>query len=423
MRIRPLIWLVLIVMVAGGAWYYWHSQHAGQHRATDQAATDGAQPAAPTTGQAGGGSGRRSRQGQGGAAGPIAVLATKVQAGDLSVSLNGLGTVTPLATVTVRPQLSGYLTAVNFTEGQMVQKGDFLAQIDPRPYQIALEQAQGQLARDQALLQNATLDLARYQKLTQQDSIARQQLDTQASLVQQYRGTILSDQAAVDTAKLDLDYCHITAPITGRVGLRQVDPGNYVQTGDATGLVIINQIQPITVIFTIPEDNIPMVQTEFQAGHTLQTTAFDRSATIKLGTGTLSTLDNQIDTTTGTVKLRAQFDNDNSALFPNQFVNVTLLVRTEHAEAIVPSAAIQNGTKGAYVYLVKNGNTVAVTNVKTGITSGDNVAVLSGLSAGDQVVVDGVDQLKDGSKVTVSDAAKANAEKAAESAPGGTVDQ
>jgi multidrug efflux system membrane fusion protein len=343
------------------------------------------------------------------------VLVATVKSGDMSISLDALGTVTPLASVIIRPQLSGYLTQVNFTEGQMVKQGDFLAQIDPRPYQIALEQAQGQLARDQALLTNANIDLARYQKLNAQDSIARQQLDTQQSLVQQYRGTILADQAQVDTAKLDLDYCHITAPVTGRVGLRQVDQGNYVQTGDTNGLVVINQIQPITVIFTIPEDNIPMVQRELQAGSTLGVTAYDRAGTIKLAIGNLATIDNQIDTGTGTVKLRAHFDNDDNALFPNQFVNINLLVRIEHAPAIVPTAAIQHGTSGDFVYLVKTDKTVAVQAVKTGVTSGDNIEVLSGLSTGDQVVTDGVDQLKDGSKVAVTDASKAP-----DSAPGGT---
>jgi len=306
----------------------------------------------------------------------------------------------------VRPQLSGYLTQVAFTEGQLVKKGDFLAQIDPRPYQIALEQAQGQLARDQALWKNAQIDLARYQKLNAQDSIARQQLDTQQSLVLQYQGTILSDQAQVDTAKLDLDYCHITSPVTGRIGLRQVDQGNYVQTSDANGLVVVTQLQPISVIFTIPEDNIPLVQQEVSAGHNLIATVYDRSNTNKLATGTLSTLDNQIDTTTGTVKLRAQFDNTHDELFPNQFVNVVLLVKTEQAQAIVPMAAIQHGPNGAFVYHVKQDNTVAMQAVNTGITNGDNVEILSGLTAGDKVVVDGVDQLREGSKVIVSDAAR-----------------
>jgi multidrug efflux system membrane fusion protein len=394
-----------VVVLAGLGAYVWFShQHAPSAGGNTAASQGGATSQAGTQNGAGT---RRNRRALG--SGVIAVLAATVKSGDLSVSLDALGTVTPLASVIVRPQLSGYLTQVNFTEGQMVKQGDFLAQIDPRPYQIALEQAQGQLARDQALLANAVLDLARYQKLNTQDSIARQQLDTQQSLVQQYRGTIATDQAAVDTAKLDLDYCHVTAPVSGRVGLRQVDPGNYVQAGDATGLVVLNQIQPITVIFTIPEDDIPIVQQQLQAGGTLTVLAYDRTGATKLATGALTTLDNQIDTTTGTVKLRAQFDNADQALFPNQFVNVTLQVRTEHAPAIVPQAAIQHGTNGDFVYLVKGGTSVAVQAVKTGVTSGDNVEVVTGLTAGDQVVVDGVDQLKDGAKVSVTDAAKAAA--------------
>ncbi len=383
-------------------WYGWSHFHGAVQNSGQQAAA-----VAPATEQAANGQNagqsngrRRSRQF---ANGVIPVMAATARSGDISVNLNALGTVVPLATVTIQPQLSGYLTQVAFTEGQLVKKGDFLAQIDPRPYQIALEQAQGQLARDQALLKNANIDLARYQKLNAQDSIARQQVDTQQSLVQQYQGTIISDQAQVDTAKLDLDYCHITAPVTGRVGLRQVDQGNYVQTSDTSGLVVITQLQPISVIFTIPEDNIPLVQQELQGGHNLQVAAYDRSGASKLATGQLATLDNQIDTTTGTVKLRAQFNNTDNALFPNQFVNINLLVKTEQAQAIVPMAAIQHGPNGAFVYHVKPDNTVSIQAITVGITSGDNVEILSGLKPGDQVVVDGVDQLREGSKVAVSD--------------------
>jgi len=423
---RYVIWVSLAgILAAGIAWHYWPQIHGDQQAQEDQqghhhqasgstgedssqqhnsqASSDQANAGQTNAGQATAGSRRNRRQL---ANGVIPVMATSARAGDISVRLDALGTVTPLATVIVRPQLSGYLTQIAFTEGQVVKKGDFLAQIDPRPYQIALEQAQGQLARDQALLKNAYLDLARYQKLSSQDSIARQQVDTQQSLVQQYKGTILSDQAQVDTANLDLDYCHITAPVTGRVGLRPVDQGNYVQTGDANGLVVITQIQPITVIFTIPEDNIPIVQQEVQAGHTLSVIAYDRSGAIKLATGNLGTLDNQIDTTTGTVKLRAQFDNNDNALFPNQFVNVNLLVRTEHAQAIVPMAAIQHGPSSTFVYLVKADKTVAAQPITTGTTSGDDVSVTTGLKTGDQVVIDGVDQLRDGSKVLVTDADK-----------------
>jgi len=387
-----------VIIVAGLGGYVWLQYRGAPAEAKKTEASRNSDDQGSGTGT------RRNRRALG--AGVIPVLAATVKSGDLSVSLDALGTVTPLASVIVRPQLSGYLTDVNFTEGETVKRGDFLAQIDPRPYQIALEQAQGALARDQATLKNALLDLARFQKLNAQNSIARQQLDTQQSLVQQLQGTITTDKAAVDTAKLNLDYCHITAPVGGRVGLRQVDPGNYVTAGDATGLVVINQIQPITVIFTIPEDDIPMVQKQVLAGDKLQVVAADRAGVTKLATGTLATLDNQIDTTTGTVKLRAQFENDDLALFPNQFVNVTLQVRTEHAAAIVPVGAIQHGSSGDYVYRVKDGSSVAVQSVKTGVTSGDDIEVLAGLAAGDQVVVDGVDQLKDGTKVSVTDAAR-----------------
>jgi multidrug efflux system membrane fusion protein len=429
------IWLGLgIILVVGIAWYAWPRLYASQRGQSGQpvaadttsgTTSDAADAAQKKPGDQAATGGKRNRKQL--ANGVIPVMAVAVRAGDISVTLDALGTVTPLATVTVRPQLSGYLTQVAFTEGQMVKQGDFLAQIDPRPYQIALDQAQGQLARDQALLKNAYIDLARYQKLTAQDSIARQQLDTQQSLVGQYQGTIISDQAQVDTEKLNLDYCHITSPVTGRVGLRQVDQGNYVQTGDANGLVVVTQLQPITVIFTIPEDNIPLVQKEVQAGSTLSVTTYDRSGATKLATGKLSTLDNQIDTTTGTVKLRADFDNADNALFPNQFVNVNLLVHTEHAQAIVPMAAIQHSTTDTFVYLVKGekaDKTVAAQPVKIGITSGDDVEVLSGITAGDQVVVDGVDQLRDGSKVAVTDANKTpgtkNNDKAAQPATDGT---
>jgi multidrug efflux system membrane fusion protein len=335
--------------------------------------------------------------------GAIPVIATTAHAGDIPINLDALGTVTPLAMVTVKSQLSGYLTEVAFTEGQTVKRGDFLAEIDPRPYQAALEQAQGQLARDQALLANANIDLKRFRTLLKQDSIAGQQVDTQKSLVQQLQGTILSDQAQVDTAKLNLSYCHITAPITGRIGLRHVDQGNYVQAGDAAGLAAITQIRPISVVFSIPEDDIPMVQRRLRDGAKLAVIAFDRTQSTKLATGTLSTIDNEIDPTTGMVRLRAQFDNDDESLFPNQFVNATLQIDVEHNDTIVPTAAIQHGGDGDYVYLVKPDNTVTLQPVQLGNSSGDNVDVRSGLRPGDQVVVDGIDRLREGSKVAVTE--------------------
>src|SRR5207302_8182102 len=276
-------------------------------------------------------------RGQAGA--PVPVGVSPVEKGDMPVTLSQLGTVTPLATVTVKTQISGYLVQVAFKEGQMVNKGDFLAQIDPRPYQVALQQAEAQLAKDQAVLKNAQVDLQRYKTLVAQNSIARQTLDTQAATVQQQTAVVQADQAQVDTQKLNLTYCRIVAPVGGRVGLRQVDPGNYVQTSDASGIVVITQIQPISVIFTLPEDNVPAVLKRLNTGATLGATAFDRTGPTKLATGTLETVDNQIDPTTGTVKLRAVFDNTEQTLFPNQFVDIRLLVDTLHDATIIPLAA------------------------------------------------------------------------------------
>ena len=285
----------------------------------------------------------------------------------MPIELSGLGTVTPLATITVQTQISGLLMEEGFQEGQHVTKGDFLAQIDPRPYQVALEQAQAQLAKDQAALADAELDLARYKKLVAQNSIASQTLDTQTAAVGQDKAQVLLDQAQIDTQKLNLVYCHIISPVTGRVGLRQVDPGNYVTpTSLSNGIVVVTQLQPISVIFTLPEDNLPAVLKQLHAGATLQATAYDRSGTTKLDTGRLETIDNQIDTTTGTVKLRAIFDNPNELLFPNQFVNVQLLVDTLPNADLVPNAAIQRGAPGTFVYLVKPDNTVAAQPVTLG---------------------------------------------------------
>ena len=338
---------------------------------------------------------------------PQAVRDAAATKADVPIVLNALGTVTPFATVTVQTQVSGQLTAVGFKEGQEVKKGDFLAQIDPRPYQIALDQAQGTLGHDQALLQNARIDLTRYRTLNRQDSIARQQVDTQMSLVHQYEGTVQADQAAVDTQKLNLAYCHITAPVDGRVGLRLVDPGNYVQSGSATGLLVITQIKPISVIFTLPEDDIPQVAKRMAAGATLPVTAYNRADTSAIATGTLSTIDNQIDTSTGTVKLRASFANADEALFPNQFVNIGLLVDTLAGAVVVPTPAIQRGAPGTFVYLVKPDDTVSVRPVRIGPAAGEATSVASGLAVGDEVVIDGADRLRDGAKITVPAAAPA----------------
>ncbi|HXP95236.1 MAG TPA: MdtA/MuxA family multidrug efflux RND transporter periplasmic adaptor subunit [Telmatospirillum sp.] len=347
---------------------------------------------------------RTGRYGLGGS--PMPVVAATAEKGDVAITLNALGTVSPLATVTVKTQIAGQLTQVAFQEGQTVRAGDFLAQIDPRPYQLSLAQYEGQLQRDQALLKDAELNLARYKTLVAQDSLARQTLDTQDALVHQYRGTVETDQALVNNAKLNLVYCHIVAPVSGRVGLRQVDPGNYVQTSDSSGIVVITQMQPITVLFTLPEDNLPAVLKRLHAGASLGVTVFDRGQAMQLATGRLMTVDNQIDTTTGTVKLRAQFENRDEMLFPNQFVNTQLLVDTLKDATVIPTAAIQRGAPGTYVYLVKADNTVTVRPVTLGPTAGERVAIVAGVEPGDKVVVDGGDKLREGAAVTLPTGAK-----------------
>ncbi len=332
---------------------------------------------------------------------PQPVTVATAASGDMPVVITALGTVTPLADITVRTQLSGTLQSVNFQEGQMVKAGDVLAQIDPRPWQISLENAEGQLVRDQALLATARLDLKRYQTLLAQDSIASQQVDTQASLVKQYEGTVKSDQANVDTYKLDLVYARITAPTSGRVGLRQVDPGNYVTPGDANGVVVLTQLQPISVIFTASESDLPAILKQMRTGAKLPVAAYERSNTTPLEQGQLATIDNQIDTTTGTVKLRANFANPDQMLFPNQFVNARLTVDTIHNAVIVPTAAVLNGSQGQYVYVARPDNTVTVRLVKVGPVDGERTSIASGLEAGERVVTDGSDRLREGAKITI----------------------
>ena len=338
---------------------------------------------------------------------PQAVGAATIDAGDIRVVLSQLGTVTPLATVTVKTQINGQLTQIAFTEGQIVHQGDFLAQIDPRPYQVSLEQAEGTLAHDQALLAAAIVDLARYKRLVAQDSLASQTLDTQAALVRQDQGTVKTDQGLVDSAKLNLVYCHIISPVTGRVGLRQVDQGNYVQTTDTAGLVVITQLQPMSVVFTLSEDSLPPVAAAMHGGTKLPVAAFDRANTTQLAMGELLTLDNQVDTSTGTVKARAIFANEDESLFPNQFVNANLLVQTLRNAVRAPTAAIQRGAPGTYTYVIGADNKVAVRTVKLGPTDGGLVAITDGLKAGDRVVIDGADRLRDGQAVTVPAAAPA----------------
>jgi len=347
--------------------------------------------------------GARFAQGFSGDEAPIAVSVAQAATGDIAVRIPALGTVTPLATVTVKTQVTGQLQSIAFKEGQLVKKGQFLAQVDPRPYQAALDQARGNLSRDQALLADAQLDLKRYEDLIKQDAVSGQQLDTQRATVAQYTGAVEADKGQVSAAAVNLAYTHITAPVTGRVGLRQVDAGNYVTPGDTNGIVIITQLQPITVIFPVPEDYVPDIQQRLSQGATLSVVAYDRANRKKLATGKLLTLDNQIDTTTGTVKLRAIFDNEDGALFPNQFVNVELLQNTLHDQLIIPEAAVRrgapNGVVSTFVYLVKPDNTVTVRPVVLGTLDGDHVAVQSGLVAGDTVVTEGGDRLRDGARV------------------------
>lgn len=335
--------------------------------------------------------------------GPVSVAISRAALGDIVVRIPALGTVTPLATVTVKTQISGYLQKIGFTEGQLVHKGDFLAQIDPRPYQAALDQAKGNLARDEAQLADDRLDLKRYADLIKQDAVSGQQLDTQKFLVSQYEGTVESDKAAVEAAAVNLAYCHIISPITGRVGLRQVDAGNYVTPGDANGIVVVTQLQPITVIFPVAEDYVPGIEQRLESGATLQVEAYDRSDSKLLATGKLLTLDNEIDPTTGTVKLRAQFDNKTNTLFPNQFVNVQLVENILRHQLVIPGAAVRrgapNGVLSTFVYLVNPNHTVSVRPIKLGEADGDNVAVESGLDAGDVVVTEGADRLRDGARV------------------------
>jgi multidrug efflux system membrane fusion protein len=373
------VWFLVLVLAGAAAYYYWPK---------GTSAADGASSS--------GGTGSKKKGG-----GPTPVTAAKARRGNIGVYVTGLGTVTPLNTVTVKSRVDGQLMKVNYTEGQLVKKGDELIEIDPRPYQVALDMATGQQMRDQATLDNARLDLQRYETLWQQDAIQKQQLDTQKSLVDQLVGTIKADQSQIDAARLNLVYCHITAEITGRVGLRLVDPGNIVHATDSNGMLVITQVQPISVVFPVAEDSLPQVLTRWHAGQQLAAEVWDRAGEHKLGTGTLATVDNQIDPTTGMIRLRANFPNDNEVLFPDQFVNVRLLVQEKQGVTLIPSAAVQRTTTTTYVYLVKEDSTVTVRQIVGGVTEGEDMEIVSGLAPGDEVVMSGVDRLNEGSKVTV----------------------
>jgi multidrug efflux system membrane fusion protein len=376
------IWFVVLLVLAAGAYYYWQKNN-GASAGTATAAT---------------GSGKKGK----GMGGPPAVVAVKAKKGNIGVYVTGLGTVTPIYTDIVKSRVDGELMDVHFKEGDIVQKSQPLVEIDPRPYEVALEQAEGQQARDQALLDNARVDVSRYEILLQQNAIPEQQLATQKALVAQYMGTVKADQGVIDTAKLNIIYCHISARITGRVGLRLVDPGNIVHASDPNGLLVIAQIEPISVIFPISEKDLTAVRKRFHGGQGLKVEAWDPDGKFKIATGALATIDNQIDQTTGTVKLRAQFDNKDNALFPNQFTNNRLLVEEKQGVVLLPSAAVQRASTNAYVWLLKADNTVTVRNITEGVVEGEQSEITSGLAPGEPVVMTGVDKLNEGTRVNAT---------------------
>jgi multidrug efflux system membrane fusion protein len=382
------VWIVaLLVLVGVGVWYF----------RGPRSSTEAQGPATP------GGSGRgQGRQGSGGGGFVVPVVVATAQRGDLPVYFNGLGTVTAFNTVTVHTRVDGQITKINFTEGQFVRQGEDLLDIDSRPFQVQLEQAEGQLAKDQAQLRDVQVNYERFQLLYKEGVIPKQQLDTQGSQVGQFEGSIKADQGAIDSAKLQIVYSHVTAPISGRIGLRLVDVGNIVHAADTNGLLVITQLQPIAVIFALPQDQLPQVATKLRNGEQLVVDAYDRDDTTKIESGKLLTIDNQIDTTTGTYKLKAIFNNDRNLLFANQFVNVHLLADVKKNLMIVPASAIQRGPQGTYVYVVQADNTVKIQPVTVVQTTASSVGLSTGINAGDVVVVDGQDKLQDGSKVSPS---------------------
>jgi multidrug efflux system membrane fusion protein len=334
---------------------------------------------------------------------PVSVHVATANTGDIDVIIDALGTVTARNTALVRTRVAGPIIKINFAEGHEVKAGDVLAEVDPRPYQAALAQAQGQLAHDAALLAISKSDLERYQALLKQDSIADQQVADQAGLVQQYDGTVKADKANVETARLNLEFSKITAPIAGRVGLRQVDIGNIVQPSDATGIVYITETHPLFVVFAVPTERIAAIDAKWRSGAAIKVDAYDRDGKTLLATGTLNGTDNLVDTTTSTVKLKAIFDNSDGALFPNQFVNARLTLDTLHEQVLVPANGVQRGTPGTFVYKVNADSTVTLQIVKLGVTNRGMTAILEGLASGDRIVTDGTDKLRDGSRINVAD--------------------
>jgi membrane fusion protein, multidrug efflux system len=384
------IWiLVIVVLVGAGTYYYLHQSKAR----TGSAQADAAPRAVP-------------------------VSTAAARKGDIGVYINALGSVTPVYTDTITSRVQGEIVDVYYKEGQLVHKGDPLLDIDPRPYQAQLTQAEGQLAHDQALLNEARIDLGRYQSAYAQNAIAKQQVDDQEQTVFQYEGTVKNDTGTVDNAKVNLVYCHITSPIEGRVGLRLVDPGNIVQANSTTALVVVTQLQPITVIFSVAEDYLPQIQGQLRKGQRMVVDAFDREQQTKIASGTLLTLDNQIDPTTGTIKLKAVFPNENGALFANQFVNARLLVDTTHDAILIPTSAIQRNAQGAFVYVIKPDQTAAIQSITVGTTDGDSAAV-QGLQQGQAIAIKGFEKLQDGVKVAVQRSDRGNGGNSANGGNGG----
>ncbi len=369
-RVRRFIWLFAFALLLGGALFFFQRLDTGKAKTNKPAFSPSA----------------------------LAITTATAQKGDIGVYVNALGSVTPLYTVTVKSRVDGQLMSVNYREGQMVHQGDLLAEIDPRPFQAQLTQVEGQYERDKALLENANNDLNRYQTAYGKNAIPKQQLDTQQATVHQYEGIVKNDQGQIDNAKVQLGYCQITSPISGRVGLRLVDPGNIVHASDSSGMLVITQLQPISVLFSVAEDYLPQIEQQLRRGSRLSVDAFDRAQQKKISSGTLLTFDNEIDTTTGTIKLKATFPNNDNALFPNQFVNAKLLVSTERGLVLIPTVAIQRNAQEAFVYVVKPDQTVATQTVSVGTSEG-NVTAVAGLKVGDTVAIDGFDKLQGGVKV------------------------